>query len=182
MDVTITREQDLTPRQDREILDLQQAAFPNTAEFAHQRWWHTPPTDDRWVGARRDGRLVGGARLVRRRIRVGDVELDVMGFGNVCSHPNARGTGAASACMIAGVEYMRGAGVDFGLLFCGEGAHGFYGRLGWRDVGNEVVYHVPDETGVLVRGGGHECTLIHAAGRPADDWPAGTVDLSGPDW
>ena len=182
MDVTITREQDLTPQQDREILDLQHAAFVNTAEFAHQRWWHSPPTDDLWVGARRDGHLVGSVRLVPRRIRVGDVELDVMGFGNVCSHPDARGTGAASACMTAGAECIRDAGVDFGLLFCGERVHGFYRRLGWRDVDNEVVYHVPDETGALVPGSGHACTMIHPAGKPAEEWPAGTVDLNGSDW
>ena len=122
MDIIRTLEKDLTPEGDREILDLQHAAFTKTAEFAHQRWWHSPAQDDDlWFGVRDDaGKLISSIRVVHRLARTTDGERLLAGIGNVCSHPEARGSGAASMCMTAVSEYIADeGGADFGLLFCG---------------------------------------------------------------
>jgi predicted N-acetyltransferase YhbS len=184
MDVTRTSEKDMTPELDREIRRLQQEAFPRTVEFAQQRWWHTPPSDDElWFNARHEGRLVGSVRLVRRTVRTPDGQRTVGGIANVCSHPQARGLGAAKACMTAAQEYIAGSGqIDFGVLFCGDGVRPFYEKLGWKAVDNEVLvgdppvrhkYNDPDHHGFI---------MVYPGRRCMSQWPAGTVNLDGQDW
>jgi predicted GNAT family N-acyltransferase len=180
-----TREKDLTPEEDREILELQHAAFVNTAEFAHQRWWHTPAQDDDlWFGVRDgEGKLISSVRVVHRLARTADGERLLAGIGNVCSHPEARGTGAASMCMAAVSEYIADdGGADFGLLFCGEALKDYYPRFGWRIIDNAISYISPDGERKVSRTAGKSYVMMRAGRLTDEQWPDGEIDLNGADW
>ena len=181
MDVTCTREADLTPEQEAEILALQQAGFPEQPDFLHQRWHHTRlRDDDLWFVARRYGRLIGNVRLVVREICTTAGPLVVGGVANVCSHPDARGCGAAKACMLAAGQYIARS-MDFGLLFAGGAVRGFYAALGWREIDNPVK--VENEPGRRELGRDlHGFVMICPGRRALGEWPRGKVDLNGPDW
>jgi GNAT superfamily N-acetyltransferase len=181
VDVTCTIECDLKPTEAAETILLQHLAYPDTPHFACRRWCHSPlEGDDLWFALRRDGRLLGSCRLLHRRIKAGEAELIVGGVGNVCSHPDARGIGAAKACMFAAADYMlQGGKVDFGMLFCGKHVVEFYRKLGWHRITNEVVRTPPPPAGrEQVRGN----VMICPGRMPLDQWPAGPVDLNGDDW
>jgi aminoglycoside 2'-N-acetyltransferase I len=164
---------------------LQHLAYPGTVEFACRRWCHSPLAgDDLWFLYRRDGQLAGSCRLLHRRAKAGDDELVLGGIGNVCSHPDARGIGAAKACMLAAAEYMLQSGkVDFGMLFCRERVVGFYRKVGWREIENDIVSasrpRVP-QTASPRGGGGY--VMIHPGRKSLEQWPAGAIDLNGEDW
>ena len=183
MEVTRTAERDLTAQQAEDIRRLQQAAFPNTVEFPTQRWWHTPLAGgEQWLGARREGELIGSVRLLFCTITTaaGD-ELFVGGIGNVCSHPSARGVGAAKACMLA-AQRVIAAEADFGLLFTGRTVRAFYEGLGWHVIDNELVLRHPDGRDAPGHDGPDEFNLIYPGRLALADWPAGSIDLNGPDW
>jgi len=182
MDVTCTAEKDLRDEQAREILELQHAAFPRTEEFRTQRWWHTPAADDDlYFTAHMDGRCVASIRVLSRRIATPNGEVSVAGVGNVCSHPDARGKGAATACMKKVLLHIASA-ADFGLLFCGADRRGFYTRFGWCEVNNDLWYL--DEQGARRRAdpNSHGCIMVFPGRRGMEDWPEGPIDLNGPDW
>ena len=183
MDVTCTIESDLSDGQAEDIRQLQQAAFPGAGEFTTQRWWHTPPgEDEKWLTARNDnGKLIGSARLLFRTIVTAEGELTVGGIGNVCSHPDCRGQGAASACMRAAAEVIERE-ADFGFLFCGDGVLRFYEHLGWQVVDNDVRYQLRDEDAASQARAPHGHAMAHPGRRSMDDWPKGEIDLNGPDW
>ncbi len=183
MDVTRTSERDLSDAQKEDLRRLQQAAFPATEEFATQRWWHTPPAgDEQWLAARRDGELIGSVRLLFRTITTapGD-DLLVGGIGNVCSHPHARGLRAAKTCMLA-AERVIAAEADFGLLFTGRAVRTFYEGLGWHVVDNELIHRHGDGRDAPGHGGPDDFNLIYPGRCRLADWPAGTIELNGPDW
>lgn len=182
MDITCVKEPDLTAEQKQEIRDLQHAAFPSTAEFTVQRWYHTPPGDDeKWFAARIDGELIGSVRLVFREVSTAAGDFRVGGIGNVCSHPSRRGGGAAKACMTAAAGAIRRE-ADFGLLFCGEPVRRFYESLGWRTVENLFHYRPGTAHAPLVTRVPSDYAMILPGRRGAGDWPAGEIDLLGPDW
>ena len=185
MELARTYEKNLTPDLDREIIDIQHVAFPYEVDFDRVRWWHTPPKDDDlWFGARVEGLLVGSVRVLHRTILTPAGEFTIAGLGNVCSHPKARGAGAAKACMRDIASYLtQEAGADFGVLFCGPEIRGFYDSLDWQAVDNDVVYIDPE--GKRATPGcacGHGHMMIHPGRRALEDWPEGRIDLNGPDW
>ena len=160
---------------------LQHLAFPATVEFATQRWWHAPlEGDEVWVGARRNGRLIGSALLVFRTVTAGCGDLPVGGVGNVCSHPDSRGQGAAKACMRAAQEIIASA-ADFGMLMAGGKVRAFYEDLGWRVIDSEVVYRKVDGSEAVFHGP-EPFILIYPGRRQLADWPEGPINLNGPDW
>lgn len=182
MDVTRTAERDLTDTQKAEVLALQQLAFPGTEEFPTQRWWHTPLDDgEEWIGARRDGRLIASVRLIFRTIITDAGELLVGGVGNVCSHPDFRGFGAAKACMRAAQETIA-AETDFGLLMTGTGVKAFYESLDWHVVDNHMVHRHTDGRDAPGHNSPGEFKMIYPGRLALGDWPAGTINLNGPDW
>ena len=78
---------------------------------------------------------------------------------------------------------------EFGVLFCMPANAGYYARLGWSAVENEVTF--TDTAGVVQTAPSrHWGTMMILPGtaqdppeqRAAADWPTGTVDLNGPDW
>ncbi len=183
MNITCTRERDLTDAHSEEIRHLQNLAFPQAEEFLVQRWWHTPLlADECWLGARDDaGVLIGSARLLFRTIGSAAGEFTIGGLGNVCSHPDRRGCGAASACLKAAAAVIADE-ADFGFLFCGEPVRPFYAKHGWEVTDNLLAMLEGGPDGPRIVNTPHGCAMIHAGQRPLSEWPEGEIDLNGPDW
>ena len=74
--------------------------------------------------------VVSTLRVWERRMRVGTSLVTMGGIGGVCTHPNYRGVGYASALMRDTINYLRTTGCDLGVLFSII-PEAFYRRLGW---------------------------------------------------
>lgn len=182
MDITRTAECDLTPDQQADVQALQQLGFPGTPEFPTQRWWHTPlDAGEQWLGARLDGALIGSVRLLFRTIVTDGGELVVGGIANVCSHPDHRGEGAAKACMRA-AEQVIATEADFGLLMTGGGVWKFYQSLGWQVVDNHMIHRQTDGKDAPGHNGSDDYNMICPGRLTLADWPAGEININGPDW
>ena len=66
-------------------------------------------------------------------MRVGTSLVTMGGIGGVCTHPNYRGVGYASALMRDTIDYLRLTGCDLGVLFTII-PEAFYRRLGWTSL------------------------------------------------
>ncbi len=182
MDIQCAFERDLAPQAAQEILDLQHKAFPNTAEFARQRWWHSRSSPDEvWVLLTIDGRLAASTRVVRRQVAAGGQTLDVGGIGNVCSDPDRRGQGLARAVMLKAQEWIA-QNADFGVLFCGQALAEYYRKLGWQDIDNPIEYIDTDNKRKRAGSAGHGHVMICPGRKAVASWPAGVLDLNGHDW
>ena len=94
--------------------------------------------------------VVSTLRVWERRMRVGASLVTMGGIGGVCTHPNYRGVGYASALMRDTIDYLRLMGCDLGMLFTII-PEAFYRRLGWTSlplhsftVKRNVAKHVAD--------------------------------------
>jgi predicted N-acetyltransferase YhbS len=182
MDIAGIIERDLTEAQQQEIQQLQYAAFPDTDEFATQRCWHTPlEGNELWLNARKDGVLIGSVLLMFRTVTSPAGDLFVGAIGNVCSHPDHRGAGAASACMTAAAEAIQRE-CDFGVLFCGPPVREFYAKLGWTQIGNPMRYQLIGDSESQLANERHGYAMAIGGKRPVDEWPRGEINLNGPDW
>ena len=74
--------------------------------------------------------VVSTLRVWERRMRVGASLVTMGGIGGVCTHPNYRGVGYASALMRDTIDYLQLTGCDLGVLFTII-PEAFYRRLGW---------------------------------------------------
>lgn len=74
--------------------------------------------------------IVSTLRVWERRMRVGASLVTMGGIGGVCTHPDYRGVGYASALMRDTMDYLRTTGCDLGVLFTII-PEAFYRRLGW---------------------------------------------------
>ena len=74
--------------------------------------------------------VVSTLRVWERRMRVGASLVTMGGIGGVCTHPDYRGVGYASALMRDTIDYLRMTGCDLGVLFTII-PEAFYRRLGW---------------------------------------------------
>lgn len=75
-------------------------------------------------------KVVSTLRVWERRMRVGASLVTMGGIGGVCTHPDYRGVGYASALMRDTIDYLRVTGCDLGVLFTII-PEAFYRRLGW---------------------------------------------------
>ena len=80
-----------------------------------------------------DGEIVAALRVWDRQIRVGSAPVRLGGIGGVCTHPERRGRGYASAMMEDAIRYMAGSGYAVSCLFSEVGSR-FYHRFGYRSV------------------------------------------------
>lgn len=80
-----------------------------------------------------DGRIVATLRVWDKQLRVGSTPVRFGGIGNVCTHPDARGKGFATAMMEEAVGYMTESGYPISCLFTDAGNR-FYHRMGYRGV------------------------------------------------
>lgn len=77
--------------------------------------------------------IVSTLRVWERRTQVGASLVTMGGIGGVCTHPNYRGVGYASALMRDTIDYLRTTGCDLGVLFTII-PEAFYQRLGWTSL------------------------------------------------
>ncbi|NLF30842.1 MAG: GNAT family N-acetyltransferase [Planctomycetes bacterium] len=155
---------------DEAICHLQRRAFPATEEFRHGRYWiHRPGPDDLYVLAWQDDRLVGQTVLYQATAPQGRLAC----LGNVCSDPDVRRGGYASACVRRALDEAGRLGVDWTLLFCAPATVEFYRRLGFETVGNEVRFTRPDGS-TRPHPPGDAAMVAAVSGRP---WPDGPVVL-----
>ena len=87
--------------------------------------------------------VVSTLRVWERRMRVGASLVTMGGIGGVCTHPNYRGVGYASALMRDTIDYLRLIGCDLGVLFTII-PEAFYRQLGWISLplhGFSVAYN-----------------------------------------
>lgn len=101
----------------------------------HERYWGYVKGDSSYRFPQTrvvvvNDRVVSTLRVWERRMRVGASLVTMGGIGGVCTHPNYRGVGYASALMRDTIDYLRLTGCDLGVLFTII-PEAFYRRLGW---------------------------------------------------
>ena len=104
----------------------------------HERYWQYVKGDSSYRLPQTrvvvvNDRVISTLRVWERRIRVGTSLVTIGGIGGVCTHPNYRGVGYASALMRDTIDYLRTTGCDLGVLFTII-PEAFYRRLGWTSL------------------------------------------------
>ena len=95
-----------------------------------------------------DKRVVATLRIWERRMRIGSSIVTMAGIGGVCTHPDYRGLGYATALVKNAIKYMQTANYDVGVLFSiipGK----FYGNLGWTPLLLEGFRFLPHHVDTL---------------------------------
>lgn len=168
--ISISQSERLSEVELREIEEVDQSAF-------------TGPEDDiDWSGSewhvigRLAERIVSIAGILKRRIRVGEVTLEVGGIGGVATHPDYQKHGYGSAVMQRAAEFMQDdLHVEFGLLVCDQETASFYGKLGWQISPAELVFNSKGTKQIF-----QDITMVlPLSSRP---WPVGRIDLCGTPW
>ena len=104
----------------------------------HERYWQYIKGDSSYRPSQTrvvvvNDRVVSTLRVWERRIWVGASLVTVGGIGGVCTHPNYRSVGYASALMRETIGYFRTIGCDLGVLFTII-PEAFYRQLGWTSL------------------------------------------------
>jgi GNAT superfamily N-acetyltransferase len=129
-----------------------------------------------WVLGKIAGGIVSVVGILKRRIQVGEIILEVGGIGGVATHPDHQQHGFASALLRGAAEFIReDLHIEFGLLFCDHDRITFYSKLGWQVVGAEMTMEIHGEKQVL-----DWIAMVLLLGERA--WPEGTIDLCGAPW
>ncbi len=130
MEIRAARESEL-----EQVVELNCIAFNPDG---HERYWQYVHGDSSYRLSQTrvvvvNDKVVSTLRVWERRIRIGTSLVTMGGIGGVCTHPNYRGVGYASALMRDTIDYLREIGCDIGALFTIiPGA--FYEKLGWTSM------------------------------------------------
>ena len=127
MEIRAARESEL-----EQVVELNCIAFNPEG---HERYWQYVQGDSSYRPSQTrvvvvNDKVVSTLRVWERRIRVGASLVTMGGIGGVCTHPNYRGVGYASALMRDTIDYLRTMGCDLGVLFTII-PEAFYRQLGW---------------------------------------------------
>lgn len=118
-----------TPRRETELAELWAASFDAPA-MTHM-WRLDPERGQHTFVELAEDRIVGAVVVVPARIVTGSGdEVDIVGIGNVATHPEHRGKGIAARLMSEAAEWATGSGATWGVLF--TDTPGVYSRQGWR--------------------------------------------------
>jgi aminoglycoside 2'-N-acetyltransferase I len=168
--ITISHSDEISENEGREIEELEQSAFndpEDEIDWANSEWYVTGKLVERIVS------IVG---ILRRRIRVGKITLEVGGIGGVATHPDYRQCGFSSALLKRAAEFMRDdLQVVFGLLVCDQEMVSFYRKLGWQISHAELVFDLHGSKEVF-----QGITMVLPLG--SSPWPEGVIDLCGAPW
>lgn len=101
----------------------------------HERYWQYVQGDSSYRPSQTrvvvvNDTVVSTLRVWERRMRVGASLVTMGGIGGVCTHPNYRSVGYASALMRDTIGYLQTIGCDLGVLFTII-PEAFYRHLGW---------------------------------------------------
>lgn len=135
---------------------------PNALLEEHARAGRQYTESDPWYvpsqvrGALQDTTLVGGYMLYRRPVCIGDTVVQTACIGVVCTHPDFRMQGVATALMQDAVQY---ANIHHDALIMLDGIADFYHRFGFLDmfdttrhaVQRQRVLELPVPPGYCVR-------------------------------
>ena len=105
-------------------------AFPHAGRIGGEQSWSSARPELRLVG-RADGRVVAHAAVLRRFLQIDGRAQLVGDVGLVAVDPARHGSGLGAALLARVREALRGLGMPFGFLTCGERVAGFYARGGW---------------------------------------------------
>ena len=136
----------LAPVKNMEIRGARESELEQVVELCcvafnpdgHERYWQYVRGDSSYRLPQTrvvvvNDRVVSTLRVWERRMRVGASLVTMGGIGGVCTHPNYRGVGYASALMRDTIDYLRTTGCDLGVLFTII-PEAFYRRLGWTSL------------------------------------------------
>jgi len=170
MQLTVVPESKIDASTDEAIRRLQLRAFPDTDQFRISRYYiHRPQPDDVYVLAWQDDQLIGQVVVYWAALPQGRMAC----LGNVCSDPDARGSGCASAAVELAIDAGRDRGVDWITLFCKSHLVPFYERLGFVVVDHDIWITRPDGTTAARH---HEdLCMVLALGNAA--WPTEKLQL-----
>jgi predicted N-acetyltransferase YhbS len=115
------------------------------------------------------GRVVAQAGMVVVDAEVAGTRFPVVGFGGVIVHRSHRGRGLAREIMAEALARAATLGPDFALLFALESRAGLYRKLGFAELGAEVLIDQPEGAITMP-------DLTMWRGLKADvTWPSGQV-------
>jgi GNAT superfamily N-acetyltransferase len=120
-----------------------------------------------------DGRLAASTGLVPVELEAGRVRFAAVGLGGVIVVARYRGQGLARRIVSEALARARTLGPDFAILFCREDRSGLYLKLGFADVGPDVLAEQP---------GGYVPVPLRMMWFGLTDgavWPPGAVVLHG---
>lgn len=116
------------------------------------------------------------AGAVVRRGRVNQQGMNIGGVGSVMTHPDHRGKGHAAELIRCLLSNFREVGLDIALLVCESALVDYYGKLGFRKFGGELI--------VTQRGTRTSFTFNQPMVADVDKTApsSGIIDLKGPPW
>jgi GNAT superfamily N-acetyltransferase len=176
----VINEEDILPELDRAIREMLVVCFPADREyFQRQSWWHCAPVY-RVLGRDDKGSVTAHVAVVERAVIVGSnlSKVRVAGIQSCCVLPAYRGTGLSDKLMSVAMDEANRRGFDAGVLFCLDQLETVYGRMGFERL-DAAVYVADDKEGktlIPAKNITMFCTL------KAKQFPAGDIDLVGPDW
>ena len=161
---------DINGNENREIEEVDQLAFTGPEDefnWSSSEWYAT---------GKLAGRIVSIVGILKRRVQVGEIMLEVGGIGGVATHPDYQRLGFGSAVLQGAAEFMRHElQVEFGLLVCDPDMVTFYSKLGWQIAHSEMVFNFQGSKHVF-----QGITMVLPLG--ARPWPEGKIDLCGFPW
>lgn len=164
---------------DRKIRDTLVECFPHNADhYAQTRGWHSAPS---WivVGLTPDGMVAAHCAMVERTVEIAESRrVTVAGVQGFSVRPAWRGTGISGGLMARALEEARGRGIEAGLLFCLPKLEEVYARMGWRAVPYPVTMRDTEGNPAPLP----EKNIAMAVPLNIPEFPAGVIDLRGPDW
>jgi len=122
------------------------------------------------------GDLVSYTGVIRREGTHDGEPVSIGGVGGIATHPEHRGRGHASIGMGRALDFLTSEGVDFALLVCRDELVGYYGKLGWRLFGGDLVVSQFGEREIFT----YNRVMVGDVNRSAPE--SGTIDLKGPPW
>jgi len=133
------------------------------------------------VIAQINSEIVGHVGWSRRRVSVGDGEVEIAGVGGVLISDAVRRERVGSRLMASAAQLMKTArGIAFGYLGCREEVVSFYTSCGWTRI--SAAERSIDRSGRPSQDPPGQPLLILPVEVEVAAWPGGSVDLRGRAW
>jgi len=123
-----------------------------------------------------DSEPVSHASILKHEVLVDGEPVTVGGVGGLVTVPQGQRKGYANRLVQHATKYLETEWrVDAGFLFCLARLMPYYGRLGWQEVGDQVIIQQP--AGEIVS---PMCVMVLPFG--GREWPAGSIELRSLPW
>lgn len=164
------------PTDDQQLRNLLALCFtkPQDRGFRYRRYWQQLP-QHRWVYRDAAGRIIAHLAIHEKQLGTPTDELLVAGVAEVCTDPAHRQQGLARQLLAAAHAWMPTRRFDFAMLF---GESRYYAGSGYRSIANPIRRWVGSHRMWVT--GPMPLAMIRTV--TATHWPAGTIDLHGPEF